>query len=233
PLLFSYFPPQITSISPANGPTSGGTVITVRGSNFGISKVVTIGGKSAAIAAGSDGEVLVTTPVGTGSSLPLAMTTAGQSSNTLLFSYDPATFASWESTIAWGGLSSAPESDPRGNGWKNLLSYALGVNPPTTHGGEIASRNPVSFGRPAMTTDALGRLQIGFWCRRTGYGDDLVYQVQFGGDLVGTAWEPATNPPAVDAWDDVWEYRVVTDHSSAGGRRFARLRVETTSPPSP
>ena len=175
----------------------------------------------------------MTTPVGTGSSLPLAMTTAGQPSNTLLFSYDPATFASWESTIAWGGLSSAPESDPRGNGWKNLLSYALGVNPPTTHGGEIASRNPVSFGRPAMTTDALGRLQIGFWCRRAGYGDDLVYQVQFGGDLAGTAWEPATSPPAVDPWDDVWEYRVVTDHSSAGGRRFARLRVETTSSPSP
>jgi hypothetical protein len=48
--------------------------------------------------------------------------------------------------------------------------------------------------------------------------------------MTGTAWEPATNPPEVDVWDEIWEYHVVTDHSSAGGRRFARLRVETTSP---
>jgi hypothetical protein len=230
PLSFGYLPPSITSISPASGPVFGGTTITINGGNFGLTPAVTIGGKSALLVAREHGQVKVTLPAGTGGGLAsLGMSVAGQSSNLLIFSYDPAVFSSWANSINWGDLPSVPGADPRHTGWSNFLSYAFGVNPLTTTGGEISSSVPPLFGKPAMTTDAQGRLRIGFWQRRSGQAADLRYQVQFGSDLTGGSWESATNPPEVEIYDDVWEYRTVTDHAPAG-RRFGRLEVKTIQP---
>ena len=228
--LYSYLPPLIASISPATGPIAGGTIITIHGTNFGSSPVISIGGKIATPVPGNtDGILLAILPPGHGAGLPLTVTTAGQVSNIMSFSYEPGTFDVWQNSIAWGGLSSAPDADPRGTGWTNLLSYALGADPLNTTGGETAAQDPVVFGKPAMSTDGQGRLQIGFWFRRAGYADDLLYQVQFGDSLAAAAWEPATRPPEVWILDDEWEYRVVTDHADAGPSRFARLRVESTA----
>lgn len=44
PYYFSYSPPVITSISPSTGPTAGSTAVTILGTSFGSSGVVTIGG---------------------------------------------------------------------------------------------------------------------------------------------------------------------------------------------
>jgi large repetitive protein len=229
--LYSYQPPLITSISPATGLIAGGTVITLHGANFGTSQTVSIGGKIATPVAGNmDGILQVILPPGHGAGLPLTVTTAGQVSNTMSFSYEPGTFDIWKNSIAWGGLSNAPAADPRGTGWTNLLSYALGVNPLTTNGGETASYVPQVFGKPAMTRDAQGHLQIGYWFRRAGYADDLTYQVQFSSSLTDAAWEPATNPQTVQVLNEEWEYRVATDQAALGARRFARLRVTTTAP---
>jgi hypothetical protein len=45
--VFAYSPPQITSVSPTSGPSTGGTVITITGTNFGTSGTVTVGGLDA------------------------------------------------------------------------------------------------------------------------------------------------------------------------------------------
>lgn len=57
---------DITTISPANGPTTGGTVITISGSGFGSSTApaVTIGGAAATVSSFSDTSITVTAPPG-------------------------------------------------------------------------------------------------------------------------------------------------------------------------
>jgi hypothetical protein len=86
---FNYNPPVITSVSPACGPTAGGATLTVTGTNFGTSGMVTIGGISASNLPGqwSDGQIQCLTPGGVGEALPVVVVTAGQASGAGVFSY--------------------------------------------------------------------------------------------------------------------------------------------------
>ena len=54
PLHFNYAPPSVAAVTPAHGPTLGGTVVTVHGANFGVSTSpsVTLGGVPCALAPG-------------------------------------------------------------------------------------------------------------------------------------------------------------------------------------
>eukprot|EP00808_Paulinella_micropora_P008574 g62100.t1 len=50
PLLFSYSPPKVTSVSPDHGPTNGGSLLNITGANFGVSAPqVTVGGQTCAV----------------------------------------------------------------------------------------------------------------------------------------------------------------------------------------
>lgn len=227
----SYDAPAITSISPGNGPTSGSIPITINGTNFGLTPEVSIGGRPAARISSTHTRIVCTLPAGGGLDKPVVVNAAGQLSNTVLFDYDGDTFSSWSESIAWNGLDSSPNADPRHTGWKNILAYALGVDPTAATGGEIASRNPPVRGMPAVTRGPTGALQVSFWRRRGTSSPDLVYQVQFSDNPGAALWDAPAADPQIEVVDATWEFCTFTDASVGASRRFGRLKVELAPPP--
>ena len=135
--LFSYNPPSITSISPVNGPTSGGGVITLYGANFGLSAIVTFNNPSGA------GSSLVCSPYGLGQShtqiqctvpgfvganVPIYATVSNQVSNGYPYSYNPPTIMSIIplSAPTQGGTLITFNGTNYGNGLSfGTINYAL------------------------------------------------------------------------------------------------------------
>ena len=81
--------PTISSLSPPVGAASGGTKVTIHGSNFTGVKSVTFGGKAGTkLDVTSATEFTVTTPAGSnGKTVNVVVTAAGGTSNTVLYLY--------------------------------------------------------------------------------------------------------------------------------------------------
>ncbi len=88
--LFTYIAaPTVTGISPSSGPTTGGTNVTITGSNFTGATSVTIGGASAtSVVVVNPTTITATTPAGTVGAKDVAVTTVGGTgTGTGLFTY--------------------------------------------------------------------------------------------------------------------------------------------------
>lgn len=99
PTPFSYLPPSLTAISPANTSTAGGTRITLTGDNFGLSPSVYIGGRRCdavlrdPVTPHSAISCLV--PEGQGTGLAVEVVVAGQrNTDGPSFNYDPPSISS-------------------------------------------------------------------------------------------------------------------------------------------
>ena len=107
---FTYYPvPTVGSISPASGPATGGTVVTITGSGFNGTSVVTFGGTAATSFTPTDDEhITATSPVGTGTVYVTVTTPGGTStiSDAGKFSYGAAPTVS----------DISPASGPAGGG---------------------------------------------------------------------------------------------------------------------
>jgi len=80
-VLFNYIQPNVSSVTPRNGPPSGGTLITLTGTNFGRSGVVSINGAVCSTAAGgswADSLIVCSTPAGMGFNLPMTISVVGE-----------------------------------------------------------------------------------------------------------------------------------------------------------
>jgi IPT/TIG domain-containing protein/fibronectin type III domain protein/thrombospondin type 3 repeat protein len=74
--------PTLTSISPTSGPTAGGTVITLTGTNFASGATVTVGGTAAtSVQFVSATQVRATSPAGTAGARTVQITVNGQSAS--------------------------------------------------------------------------------------------------------------------------------------------------------
>ena len=83
-------PPSVTSISPTSGSTAGGTSVTITGTNFSGTPIVTIGGAAATSVVVSNATTLTCiTPAGTAGARDVVVTISGQPSTggTGLFTY--------------------------------------------------------------------------------------------------------------------------------------------------
>ncbi|MFO0561981.1 MAG: IPT/TIG domain-containing protein [Polyangiales bacterium] len=80
---YHYGAPSITGINPTSGPASGGNVIVIDGSNFGITPLVTIGGAVCLPITSSHTQIRCTVPAGAGTQ-PVVVNVAGQSSTTMV-----------------------------------------------------------------------------------------------------------------------------------------------------
>jgi hypothetical protein len=80
--------PTITALSPASGPTSGGTAVTVTGTNLATTQQVTFDGAPAPFTVISDTAVSAVTPPGTAGAVDVVLTnTAGSATDTAAFTY--------------------------------------------------------------------------------------------------------------------------------------------------
>ncbi|NEW99898.1 transporter [Rhodopseudomonas sp. BR0G17] len=77
---FTYVaPPSIGSISPGSGPATGGTSVTISGTNLSGVTSVTVGGASATLGTNTSTSIIITTPSGTAGARDVVVTTAGGS----------------------------------------------------------------------------------------------------------------------------------------------------------
>src|SRR6202008_3244382 len=77
---FTYVaPPTVTSVSPNTGTTSGGTAVTITGTNFAAGATVTFGSNAATnVAVLSGTQITATTPAGGGGAVTVTVTVNGQ-----------------------------------------------------------------------------------------------------------------------------------------------------------
>ncbi len=85
----SFFPsPALTAASPGNGPTLGGTAVTLDGSGLLATSDVTMGGVSVPFTVGSDAAVTITTPGGPAGTVDIVLTSpAGPATLSSAFTY--------------------------------------------------------------------------------------------------------------------------------------------------
>jgi uncharacterized protein YciI len=75
-------PPSVTSVSPGNGPTAGGTSITITGTGFASGATVTVGAAAATnVVVVSATQITATTPAGSAGAVTVTVASGGQSGN--------------------------------------------------------------------------------------------------------------------------------------------------------
>jgi len=80
--------PAINAVSPSSGTVSGGTQITINGTNFESGATVTVGNQTAAILTATSTVITVQTPSSVAGTAPVVVVNPdGQSSNTLIYTY--------------------------------------------------------------------------------------------------------------------------------------------------
>ena len=97
---FTYYLPEVQSVSPSSGPTNGLVNVSIAGKDFGNgSPIVTVGGFNCTIIATSQSSINCTLPPGEGSSARIVVTAEGQTNTeanalAFAFAYDPPTVLS-------------------------------------------------------------------------------------------------------------------------------------------
>lgn len=122
--------PSLTSLSPNQGPTSGGNTVTLSGSNLSGATSVLFDGHAATITANSSTQITVTAPAGAAAPANVTVTTAAGVSNPLPYFYVAAP--------AITGID--PTMGPTGGG-----------NTVTLFGSNLALTSAVHFGSGAAT----------------------------------------------------------------------------------
>jgi hypothetical protein len=81
---FTYLPPRpiVTSIAPTNGPTTGGTSVTIAGANFTGATAVRFGAAVASFALNSASQITANSPAASGGPVDVTVTTPGGTSAT-------------------------------------------------------------------------------------------------------------------------------------------------------
>lgn len=91
---FSYYAPVITSIAPGEDSTQGGSLLTISGTNFGLSGTVKLDYPTCSVTSWDHGRITCTVPPGEGAHLPLVVTVSGQTTTNNSFSYSPPVISS-------------------------------------------------------------------------------------------------------------------------------------------
>ena len=87
-VMYSYVaPPSITSLSPQQGPATGGNTVTITGTNLTFTSTVNFGLNQASFAAFSDTQLTTTVPAGAAGLVPVTVTTVGGTSNSGTYTY--------------------------------------------------------------------------------------------------------------------------------------------------
>ena len=208
--------PAFDTLSPATGPTTGGTSVTIYGINFLGASSVTFGGTAATIVSVTGTEITVTSPAHAAGEVNVVVTTPGGSSTDVpTFTYEAAPLSaleSWRQTkfgnTATNTGSAADAADPYHTGVPNLLVYAFfgpAQDPATVRSSQL----------PQAT--ASGNFLSYEFTQPSGVSG-LTYGAEWSATL-GNDWQPVTDTGIAP----VHTFRVPLD----GPKKFLRLRVTT------
>ncbi len=184
PMMVNYNEPVISSIEPSHGPTQGGTLVTLTGTDFGTAGTVTVGGNPGSIDLWTDTSVSFLTPAGQGVTRPVILSTGGQDSNPMAFNYDPPVISSM-----------VPLSFPTGGGASITLNgNNFGSSMPDTTVTAVISG--VAQPLPVVSVDH-GQLVC---VSPTGEGTDNTLSVTISGQT-SNSLPFSFGPPVIDSMD--------------------------------
>jgi hypothetical protein len=149
--------PTITGLQPASGPTTGGTIVTIEGTDLATTTGVTIGGVAATIVGTPTAtEVRVTTPPGAAGARDVVVTTSvGTASVAAGFTYNPAAKLKNE-TAGANGDTLQPALNHEGR-YLAFLSRATNLVADDTNGvGDIFVRDRVTGGTVRVSVASDG-----------------------------------------------------------------------------
>lgn len=138
-------------ISPDQGSTGGGTVVTITGTNLAGATAVTFGTKPGTITANTATSITVTSPSGSGT-VEVTVTTPGGTSNPLPFYYVGAPFKAALSADS-GPTAGGNTITISGSGLSTATSVAFGTNSATP---TVVSDSLISVAVPAGTAGSVG-----------------------------------------------------------------------------
>jgi LPXTG-motif cell wall-anchored protein len=149
--------PTITSVSPTSGSTTGGTAITITGTNFVGGATVNVGGAACTnVVVVSATSITCTTPTGTAGTASVVVTSGGQSNvaNTL-FTYvaPPSVSPSTQTVSGTAGTAVAASTAFTPNNFTGAVSYAV-TNGTLPAGLAISSSTGVISGTPSAASTA-------------------------------------------------------------------------------
>ena len=126
-------PPTVTAVGPNSGPTTGGTSVTITGTNLTGATAVTFGGNAASFTVLSATSINVSTPPGTAGTASVLVTTPGgtNAANTLF------TYVTPPPTVAAISPSNGPVAGGTfvtiiGTGFTGATAVTIGGNPATS-----------------------------------------------------------------------------------------------------
>jgi len=113
PFTYTVPAPTITSVTPNNGPTTGGTSITINGTNFVNVSSVTVGGVLVTTTSTSPTQITATTPPGTAGVQQIVVTTQTGSANVqFTYTVPQPTITSVTPDSGWGKPDYGGQSNP-------------------------------------------------------------------------------------------------------------------------
>jgi uncharacterized protein YdaL len=137
--------PAVSKISPTSGPSTGGTQVTISGSNLGGATSVRFGTVAATISSNSTKSIVVHSPAGTAGTVDVTVTTAGGTSN--LVTGDRFTYTTPPPAPAVAGI--APTSGTTAGGTSVTIT-----------GSNLNGASSVHFGTTAASISSISATQI-------------------------------------------------------------------------
>jgi hypothetical protein len=190
--------PQITNVIPENGPTAGGSIVTIYGTGFAAAgNFVAVGGSPCTVTAETPDQLECTLPEGSGASRPIRVIGGGQASPPYPFSYEgPAITAITAASVPTaGGTIITITGQNFGAAGSDRRVTVNGSAAGSSCGIDIASHTKITCTLPP------------------GEGHDVAVEVEVDGQTASAPGRLSYDPPAITAVTP-------TRGSAAGGVRL-------------
>lgn len=138
-------PPTVTAVTPSSGPLSGGTSVTVTGTNFVGVTAVSFGGTAASFVVNSPTSLTATAPARAAGTIDVTVTTAGGTSaisaaDQFTYVSGPPVANSVSATVAYGSAGNPITLNITGG-----AASSVSVATPPSHGSAIVAGTSISY----------------------------------------------------------------------------------------